>query len=123
MLSNHGKRIVLSAYSRAWIDDLPSRFTHHCLPLSIANSHGWGIINPRPIEISWHGETAKGDLKVRRLVHKPTWRTNQCSVSTRIVACRGNGYREGQIVYIYKLRFTGLPPALKVKELCHYSAG
>jgi hypothetical protein len=36
---------------------------------------------------------------------------------------QGQWLSGGQIVYIYKLRFTGLPPALKVKELCHYSAG
>lgn len=40
---------------RRWMDNTPSRFASRCLPLLIANSHGWEIIFKDRCEIIWNG--------------------------------------------------------------------
>jgi len=40
---------------RNWIDDTPSRFAARCLPLLIANAHGWEILFKDRCEIVWNG--------------------------------------------------------------------
>lgn len=42
---------------RAWMDDTPESFAYRCLPLSIANSHGWEVATPCAIEAWWDGGT------------------------------------------------------------------
>src|SRR3546814_16748114 len=31
---------------RQWMDDTPGRFAYRCLPLVIANQHGWDVLSP-----------------------------------------------------------------------------
>lgn len=40
---------------RSWIDATPQRFAARCLPLLIANSHGWEILFKDTCEIVWNG--------------------------------------------------------------------
>lgn len=49
---------------RAWIDATPKRFAARCLPLLIANSHGWEILFKDRCEITWTGGAGINDLKV-----------------------------------------------------------
>jgi Family of unknown function (DUF6065)/2OG-Fe(II) oxygenase superfamily len=60
-------RIVASSHDRQWMDAFASSHPYRCLPLTIANSHGWDILNPLSVEITWNGGPAKEDLKVRAL--------------------------------------------------------
>jgi hypothetical protein len=32
--------------TRPWRDDTPKAFAYRCLPLKIANGHGWEVLNP-----------------------------------------------------------------------------
>ena len=57
--------LVPSPPDRAWMDAFHDRHAYRCLPLSIANTHGWDILCPADVEIEWNGEPAKDDLKVR----------------------------------------------------------
>jgi hypothetical protein len=43
--------------SRPWMDDTPESFAYRCLPLNIANAHGWEILSPCGFEASWNGAT------------------------------------------------------------------
>jgi hypothetical protein len=40
---------------RPWMDDTPMRFAYRCLPLNIANAHGWEVVTPARIEAEWSG--------------------------------------------------------------------
>lgn len=57
--------LVPSAPNRQWMDEFSDRHAYRCLPLSIANTHGWDILCPADVEIEWNGRPAKEDLQVR----------------------------------------------------------
>lgn len=58
-------RLVPAAPDRKWMDDFPARAPYRCLPMSIANAHGWDVLNPCAIEVTWNGGMAVKDLEVR----------------------------------------------------------
>lgn len=41
--------------TRAWMDATPERFAYRCLPLNIANAHGWEMLSPCGFEAVWNG--------------------------------------------------------------------
>jgi hypothetical protein len=41
--------------TRDWMDETPEGFAYRCLPLNIANSHGWEVLNPYPFSAIWDG--------------------------------------------------------------------
>ncbi len=43
--------------TRAWMDATPESFAYRCLPLNIANAHGWEVLNPHGFEAVWNGGT------------------------------------------------------------------
>jgi hypothetical protein len=40
---------------RDWMDKTPNAFAYRCLPLSIANAHGWEVLNEHPFTAYWDG--------------------------------------------------------------------
>lgn len=52
---------------RAWLDELPESYGYRCLPLTIANSHGWEVLCNAPFEATWSGERAKEAIDIRML--------------------------------------------------------
>jgi hypothetical protein len=58
-------RIRPASSKRAWMDDAPESFPYRCLPLTIANSHGWEILSPCAFEAEWNGGTGADDVTVR----------------------------------------------------------
>ena len=53
-----------AAAGRAWMDATPQSFAHRCLPLLIANSHGWEILSPCSFMAMWTGGVEKEALRV-----------------------------------------------------------
>lgn len=51
--------------SRDWMDQSPERFAYRCLPLNIANAHGWEILNPCNFSVMWTGGIGAGDVHLR----------------------------------------------------------
>src|SRR4051812_31999432 len=49
-------RIAAAESRRAWMDNAAESFPYRCLPLSIANSHGWEILSPCGFEVEWNGD-------------------------------------------------------------------
>jgi hypothetical protein len=49
---------------RDWMDATPERFAYRCLPLSIANAHGWVIRCGGGFEVTWNGGGRAGDVTV-----------------------------------------------------------
>jgi hypothetical protein len=58
-------RIRPASSRRDWMDASPESFAYRCLPLSIANSHGWEILNPRGCDVVWNGGPSVEDVVVR----------------------------------------------------------
>lgn len=44
---------------------MPERFPYRCLPLQIANSHGWELLCPYAIEAEWDGSSSRRGITVR----------------------------------------------------------
>ena len=51
--------------TRAWMDDTPEAFAYRCLPLNIANAHGWEILTPVGFAAYWRGGASTADVIVR----------------------------------------------------------
>lgn len=43
---------------RDWMEKTPQRFAYRCLPLNIANAHGWEALSPARIRAVWKGSPA-----------------------------------------------------------------
>ncbi|USU07948.1 DUF6065 family protein [Sphingomonadaceae bacterium OTU29MARTA1] len=48
-------RLRPAAPRRDWMDETPERFAYRCLPLAIANAHGWEIGSPCGFAARWDG--------------------------------------------------------------------
>jgi hypothetical protein len=53
--------------TRAWMDAIPDRHAYRCLPLAIANAHGWEIGAPCAFEVTWNGWPKASDIKLKAL--------------------------------------------------------
>jgi hypothetical protein len=53
-----GERIVVASHRRDWMDATTQQFAYSCLPLVIANQHGWFLLCPCRIKLVWNGGTA-----------------------------------------------------------------
>ncbi len=58
-------RIRPASSKRDWMDTAPEAFAYRCLPLAIANAHGWDILSPCDFAVEWNGGAAAGDVVVR----------------------------------------------------------
>ncbi|MDX2137452.1 MAG: DUF6065 family protein [Chloroflexota bacterium] len=47
--------IVRAPQERVWMDETRMRFAYRCLPLLIANQHGWLILNDQKFKAEWNG--------------------------------------------------------------------
>ena len=51
--------------TRAWMDTTPEAFAYRCLPLNIANAHGWEVLCPVAFDAHWNGGSNPGDVTIR----------------------------------------------------------
>jgi hypothetical protein len=51
--------------TRAWMDATPAAFAYRCLPLNIANAHGWEILTPAGFSAYWRGGSGTEDVIIR----------------------------------------------------------
>jgi hypothetical protein len=59
--------IVPAPVERGWMDRMDNGFAYRCLPLNIANAHGWLILNPVPFVAEWNGGSGLDSVSVRPL--------------------------------------------------------
>jgi hypothetical protein len=50
---------------RDWMETAPQRFPYRCLPLNIANQHGWVIVCPKAFRAYWYGGMAATDVELQ----------------------------------------------------------
>src|SRR5438445_703157 len=70
-LNQFSPKLAPASPQRQWMDDFSDRHAYRCLPLSIANTHGWEVLCPAPIEIEWNGGSDARNLTVRALSPLP----------------------------------------------------
>ena len=51
--------------TRPWMDGTPEAFAYRCLPLNMANAHGWEILCPCDATAYWTGGTLVEDVQIR----------------------------------------------------------
>jgi hypothetical protein len=52
---------------REWMDASNQGFAYRCLPLVIANAHGWEILSPASFEAEWTGSNDLDGVRIRPL--------------------------------------------------------
>jgi Family of unknown function (DUF6065)/Cupin-like domain len=50
--------------NRDWMDGTPESFAYRCLPLNIANAHGWELLNPTAVDACWNGQSDKSAITI-----------------------------------------------------------
>jgi hypothetical protein len=50
---------------RDWMDASPQGFAYRCLPLTIANSHGWVVLGESSFDAVWNGGDRPGDIALK----------------------------------------------------------
>lgn len=60
-------RIAPAAVRRDWMDKTQQRSAYRCLPLNIANAHGWVILNGVPIMVEWNGADGVDAITIKSL--------------------------------------------------------
>jgi len=50
--------------TREWMDRTPESFAYRCLPLNIANAHGWEVLSPCAFDATWSGGTGTGEVVI-----------------------------------------------------------
>lgn len=58
-------RIRPASPRRDWMEETPERFAYRCLPLAIANAHGWEVLNPCGFEARWTGGCGVDAVEIR----------------------------------------------------------
>ena len=56
--------IVPGNSQRKWMDDTPEGFAYRCLPLSIANQHGWAVYLKNRVRCVWNGNIEKESIEI-----------------------------------------------------------
>jgi hypothetical protein len=55
VMDGHSVDIRPAPVERDWMDTSKDRFAYRCLPLNIANSHGWELLCPHGFKAGWNG--------------------------------------------------------------------
>src|SRR5262249_23188 len=59
VIDGHTVDMRRAPMERAWMDATDQRFAYRCLPLNIADAHGWEILAPSGFSAYWDGRTIK----------------------------------------------------------------
>jgi len=57
-------RLAPASGKRDWMTDTPESFAYRCLPLAIANAHGWDVLSPCGFSARWHGGVGPGSVEI-----------------------------------------------------------
>jgi hypothetical protein len=57
--------IVPAPAERGWMEQTQDRYAYRCLPLSIANAHGWFLLNTRPFVAEWNGGSGLDAVSIK----------------------------------------------------------
>ncbi len=63
-LNKHELEMRPAPVRRDWMDATPDKYAYRCLPLNIANAHGWEILCPSGFTAIWNGGQGLADIIV-----------------------------------------------------------
>lgn len=55
-------RLVPARSERNWMESFPDRHAYRCLPLAVANTHGWELLCPVSFTVRWDGGPRAEDI-------------------------------------------------------------
>lgn len=89
VLDGHSFRIRPAPLERKWMDESDQRFAYRCLPLNIANAHGWEILCTAPFSAIWDGGPGKENIQVETAAgfSPPAMSHFGCGVLTFHIPC------------------------------------
>jgi hypothetical protein len=64
MIGDQALDIRPAPAERQWMDETDQRHAYRCLPLTIANAHGWEILSPAGFSAIWSGGKGLDSVKV-----------------------------------------------------------
>jgi Family of unknown function (DUF6065) len=64
LLDGHRIEMRPAPLERAWMSATEQRFAYRCLPLNIANAHGWEILCPSGFVAAWNGGRGKDAIEI-----------------------------------------------------------
>lgn len=64
VLDGYELRIRPAPLERSWMDASAQRFAYRCLPLNIANTHGWELLCSAPFSAVWDGGGTKESIRI-----------------------------------------------------------
>jgi hypothetical protein len=65
LMDGHSVDIRPVPMERAWMGSTDRQFAYCCLPLNIANAHGWEILTPAGFSADWSGFTSREAIRIR----------------------------------------------------------
>lgn len=75
-LSDEPPAIRPAESRRDWMDETPESFAYRCLPLAVANQHGWEVFAPVGLTANWNGGERVDDVTIQSdepmRMHKPS---------------------------------------------------
>jgi hypothetical protein len=63
-LNNMNPEVRVAPLERDWMEKTPNRFAYRCLPLNIANQHGWQILSPATFSATWDGDDRLESIRI-----------------------------------------------------------
>ena len=66
LMDGHRIDIRPAPVEREWMDGTGERFAYRCLPLNIANAHGWEILCPAGFTAIWNGNQDIAAISIQR---------------------------------------------------------
>jgi len=70
VLEGHDFHIRPAPLERPWMDETAQRFAYRCLPLNIANTHGWEILCTSAFSAIWDGRPTTDAVRVEAKLSK-----------------------------------------------------
>jgi len=69
--SGETPRLVPAPVERDWMERTRGGFAYRCLPLNIANAHGWMVLNTVPFIAEWDGGEGLDAIQIRATSGEP----------------------------------------------------
>ncbi|WP_202312351.1 DUF6065 family protein [Mesorhizobium sp. L-8-10] len=65
VIDGHELRIRPAPVERQWMDDTDQRYAYRCLPLNIANAHGWEVLCATGFSAVWDGRDSLDAIRIK----------------------------------------------------------
>ena len=65
LIDDHPADIRPARNRRRWMNETPGSYAYRCLPLSIANAHGWEVRCPATFDAEWSGGSSKNEIHLK----------------------------------------------------------